>query len=244
MTADADTSECGVRSEHGSGRGVTAWPRHIAGRSRPPSERLPYPWQYAADLMSADVTPDSQPFERPDKGTYFLLIAMAARTRADCVGRRVGAVISRDGRVVSTGYNGTPFGIPNCSEGGCLRCSRRGDGIASRGGGYDVCVCVHAEQNAILTAARFGQQTLGASITSTVQPCFGCLKELLQAGITDVQYLHVWDPLEAYGEPGLAAQYALLRARFASFSQIGDPSLDREDLFAAVIPPRRSRPVR
>ena len=62
---------------------------------------------------------------RPDKVQYFLLIALAARTRADCLGRRVGAVITREGRVLSTGYNGTPFGMPNCSEGGCHRCSRR-----------------------------------------------------------------------------------------------------------------------
>ena len=145
--------------------------------------------------------PSSGRTHRPDKNLYFLLIALAARTRADCLGRRVGAVITREGRVVSTGYNGTPFGMPNCSEGGCHRCSQRDTNTALRGGAYDICVCVHAEQNAILTAARFGQQTLGASLTSTTQPCFGCLKEMLQAGITEVRYLHAWDPTEAYGDP-------------------------------------------
>ncbi|MFN2451908.1 MAG: cytidine/deoxycytidylate deaminase family protein [Candidatus Dormibacteria bacterium] len=189
----------------------------------------------------ADVEPltGAQPPEgrtkRPDKQHYFLLIALAARTRADCLGRRVGAVIIRDGRVISTGYNGTPFGMTNCSQGGCLRCARRGDGATLRGGAYDVCLCVHAEQNAILTAARFGQQTLDASLTSTTQPCFGCLKEMLQAGIREVEYLHPWDPVEAYGDPALAEQYAALRTRFARFEQVGDPALDGDGLFAPLI---------
>ncbi|TMC48032.1 MAG: dCMP deaminase family protein [Chloroflexi bacterium] len=173
---------------------------------------------------------------RPDKRLYFLLIALAARTRADCLGRRVGAVIVRDDRVLSTGYNGTPFGMPNCSEGGCHRCLHRGEEAPYlRGGAYDVCLCVHAEQNAILTAARFGQQTLGAGLTSTTQPCFGCLKEMLQAGISEVRYLHPWDPQEAYGDPALAAQYAALRSRFSVFEQVGDPAADTPGLFAPFL---------
>jgi dCMP deaminase len=184
--------------------------------------------------MDQAIPIDTPPAPRPDKAHYFLLIALAARTRADCLGRRVGAVITREGRVLSTGYNGTPFGMPNCSEGGCHRCSRRDDDRL-RGGAYDVCICVHAEQNALLTAARFGQQTLGASMTSTMQPCFGCLKEMLQAGITHVRYLHSWDPSEAYGDPALVAQYAALRAKFEEFSQVGDPAMDTADLFGAFL---------
>ena len=174
---------------------------------------------------------------RPDKLTYFLLLALAARARADCVGRHVGAVITREGRVLSTGYNGTPFGMPNCSEGGCHRCAQRRESPELRGGAYDVCICVHAEQNAILTASRFGQQTLGAALTSTVQPCFGCLKEMLQAGISDVYYLHPWDPLEAYGDQALTAQYAALRARFSTFQQVGDPDDDAEGGFSSYLAP-------
>ena len=179
-----------------------------------------------------DTPPPARP-RRPDKQTYFLILAIAARSRADCLGRRVGAVIAREDRVLSTGYNGTPFGMPNCTEGGCRRCAQRDLDTSLRGGAYDVCICVHAEQNALLTAARFGQQTLGASITSTVQPCFGCLKELLQAGIEEVRFLHPWDPVEAYHDPGLAQQYAALRARFRVFSQVGTPDVDSGDLFAA-----------
>ncbi|HEV3124914.1 MAG TPA: dCMP deaminase family protein [Candidatus Dormibacteraeota bacterium] len=176
---------------------------------------------------------------RPDKRLYFMVIALAARTRADCLGRRVGAVIAREDRVLSTGYNGTPFGMPNCSEGGCHRCARRDTETFRRGGAYDVCLCVHAEQNAILTAARFGQQTLGSSLTSTMQPCFGCLKEMLQAGISEVRYLHPWDPLEAYGDEALVQQYAALRSRFNVFEQVGDPATDTDELFAPVLGRRR-----
>ena len=178
-------------------------------------------------------TPTPARPRRPDKQMYFLILAIAARSRADCLGRRVGAVITREDRVLSTGYNGTPFGMPNCTEGGCRRCAQRDLDTSLRGGAYDVCICVHAEQNALLTAARFGQQTLGASITSTMQPCFGCLKELLQAGIEEVRFLHPWDPVEAYHDPGLAQQYAALRARFRVFSQVGTPDVDSGDLFAA-----------
>ncbi len=179
--------------------------------------------------------PKASALRRPDKNLYFLLIAMAARTRADCVGRHVGAVITRDGRVISTGYNGTPFGTPNCSDGGCHRCAQRRDHPELRSGAYDVCICVHAEQNAILTAARFGGQTIGSVMTTTVQPCFGCLKEMLQAGITEVHYLHPWDPQEAYGDPELSKQYSSLRARFDVFASVGDPAFDTPDLFAGIL---------
>jgi dCMP deaminase len=191
----------------------------------------------AGDGAGAPTAPEGR-VVRPDKRMYFLLIALAARTRADCLGRRVGAVIVREDRVLSTGYNGTPFGMPNCSEGGCYRCAHRDDEPYLRGGAYDVCLCVHAEQNAILTAARFGQQTLGASLTSTMQPCFGCLKEMLQAGITEVRYLHPWNPVEAYHDPALGQQYAELRSRFTVFEQVGDPAMDDPNLFTRFIAPR------
>ncbi|HET9050213.1 MAG TPA: dCMP deaminase family protein [Candidatus Dormibacteraeota bacterium] len=186
-------------------------------------------------MTAAGQDREPGPLSRPDKQQYFLLIALAARTRADCLGRRVGAVIVREDRVISTGYNGTPFGMVNCSEGGCLRCARRDATPSLRGGGYDVCICVHAEQNALLTAARFGNRTLGAALTSTVQPCFGCLKELLQAGVTEVRYMHRWDPVEAYSDAALAEQYAALRDRFDVFEPVGDPSRDVPGLFDPLL---------
>jgi dCMP deaminase len=138
---------------------------------------------------------------RPGPDEYFMRIALAVRSRANCTGRRVGAIIVRDRRIVSTGYNGTPSAMLNCEEGGCHRCAHP-DAYPS-GEGYDVCICVHAEQNAVLAAARFGVAIEGCSLYTTLQPCFGCLKELLQAQVREVYYLTPW-------ESRFAEQYAAL----------------------------------
>lgn len=149
-----------------------------------------------------------------------MLLALTARSRADCTGRRVGAVIVREDRVISTGYNGTPIGMPNCSEGGCHRCAHPEEFKA--GSAYDLCICVHAEQNALLAAARFGQSVLGASLYTTLRPCFGCLKESLQAGITTISYLDEW---ELPGGTALATQYDALSARLQGFERVDGSAL-------------------
>jgi dCMP deaminase len=153
--------------------------------------------------MSTVPTPADS---RPDFDTYFMGIAYAVRKRADCLGTRVGAVIVVDRRVVSTGYNGTPSGLTNCSEGGCQRCRER-ERYGS-GQGYDVCVCVHAEQNALMTAARLGIPVGGGSLYTTTRPCFTCLKQLLQSGIQRVVYADDWPP-----DPEVESQYRILEAR-------------------------------
>ena len=127
---------------------------------------------------------------RPNMDEYLMGIAMAVRARASCIGNRVGALVAKDGHIVSTGYNGTPRGMPNCLEGGCLRCTNRE--LHPPGTDYDLCICVHAEQNALLAAARFGIAVEGGTLYTTMQPCFGCIKEMLQAGIDKVFYLHEW----------------------------------------------------
>jgi dCMP deaminase len=131
------------------------------------------------------------PANRPGHDEYFMRIAMAVRERADCKGQKVGAVIVKDDRIISTGYNGTPAKLSNCSEGGCVRCVNRGKKYAT-GTAYDLCICVHAEQNAVLSAARFGISVQGSTLYTTTQPCFGCLKELLQAGVSVVHFVHHW----------------------------------------------------
>lgn len=147
---------------------------------------------------------------RPDRHTYFMGIAMAVRERADCLGQKVGALIVLDDRIVATGYNGTPRKMVNCSEGGCLRCANRGKKYPS-GTAYDLCICVHAEQNAILSAARFGISVQGGTLYTTTQPCFGCLKEMLQARIAAVYYMHPWrSPRDAEQE----SQYHKLLEQF------------------------------
>src|SRR6266550_946868 len=69
---------------------------------------------------------------------YYMNIAMAVRKKANCLGRRVGAIIVRENRIISTGYNGTPEGVKNCLDGGCVRCKDKDTYTASVG--YDVCV--------------------------------------------------------------------------------------------------------
>ena len=131
--------------------------------------------------------------EIPDNDVYYMGIAMAVRQKANCTGNRIGAVLVLENRVIATGYNGVPEGMKNCLEGGCLRC-RNPQGRFPTGTGYDLCICVHAEQNALLTAARFGIAVQGATVYTTMQPCFGCAKELIQARVTRVVYLHPWTP--------------------------------------------------
>ena len=150
----------------------------------------------------------SEQRRRPARPEYYMGIAMAVRARANCLGNRVGAILVLDVRIISTGYNGTPSGMVNCLDGGCERCADRDRyGPAA---GYDVCICVHAEQNSLIAAARFGIAVAGSMLYTTMQPCFGCAKELLQAQVRGVRYLHPWHPSDA----NLLRQYRLLLSRF------------------------------
>ena len=145
---------------------------------------------------------------RPGWSEYYMGIAMSVRERADCLGNRVGAILVLHDRIISTGYNGTPARMKNCTDGGCERCANRQR--YKSGSGYDLCICVHAEQNSLLAAARFGIATEGAVLYSTMRPCFGCTKELLQARVEGVFYLHEW----VYPEVVMQEQYAYLQSEF------------------------------
>jgi len=139
---------------------------------------------------------------------YYMGIAMAVRRKANCLGRRVGAVVVKNNRIISTGYNGTPEGMTNCLDGGCVRCKGREAYSASVG--YDVCICVHAEQNALITAARFGNSIENAIVYSTLRPCFDCTKTLLQAKVHTIYYIHDW----AHPIDSLQDQYLLAQSKF------------------------------
>jgi dCMP deaminase len=107
-------------------------------------------------------------FKIPDFRDYYMNIAFAVRRRANCTGYKVGAALIVDNRVVSTGCNGVPEGMTNCLQGGCDRCAnpqRYQSGV-----GYDVWICVHAEENALLSAARFGIRIDGGTMYTTVRP--------------------------------------------------------------------------
>jgi dCMP deaminase len=162
--------------------------------------------------QSVDVTEEPNSKGRIGLDEYFMGIALAVRERADCRGQKVGAVIVVEDHIVSTGYNGTPTKMVNCSDGGCVRCLNRDKKYPS-GTGYDLCICVHAEQNAILAAARFGISIQGATLYTTTQPCFGCLKEMLQARVKGVYYIHAWtSPRDEDQE----RQYRVLMGQFAN----------------------------
>jgi dCMP deaminase len=96
---------------------------------------------------------------RPEWDDYFMLLADLAAHRSNCMKRRVGCIIVRDCRVIASGYNGTARGIRNCNEGGCGRCNK---GEARCGQGLAECLCLHAEENALLEIGRLGGN--GASL--------------------------------------------------------------------------------
>jgi dCMP deaminase len=121
---------------------------------------------------------------RPSWDEYFSRMASLAATRSTCLRRHVGAVIVKERMVLSTGYNDTPRGVPNCGDGGCARCA----GDAPSGVGLDTCLCLHAEQNSIIQAAYHGVSIAGASIYVTHQPCLTCAKMILNAGIRRVVF--------------------------------------------------------
>jgi len=122
--------------------------------------------------------------ERPDWDTYFMDIARVVATRGNCLRRRVAAVVVKDRRVITTGYNGTPRGVRNCFEGGCERCASD----APSGSGLGECVCSHAEENAITQAAYHGTSLRGAALYCTLSPCLLCAKMIINAGINAVIY--------------------------------------------------------
>lgn len=122
--------------------------------------------------------------ERPDNDEYFMEMAVLISKRSTCLRRRVGAVIVKDKRVLSTGYNGSPKGTRHCEELGCIREQMK---IPS-GTRHELCRGVHAEQNAIIQAAYFGVSVKDSTIYTTTFPCSMCAKILINAGVKEVVY--------------------------------------------------------
>lgn len=122
--------------------------------------------------------------KRPPWQKYFMELAALAATRSTCVRRKVGSVIVRDNRQISSGYNGVPVGSKHCDTVGCLRMAM---GIPS-GERLDICRASHSESNAIAQAARFGVSVEGATMYVTVFPCRVCARLIVQAGIRKVVF--------------------------------------------------------
>lgn len=119
---------------------------------------------------------------RPPWDSYFMALAKLAAQRTNCMKRRVGCVIARDRRVVATGYNGTPSGVTNCCDGGCIRCNAD----TAKGAALDLCLCLHAEENAIIEAGR--DRCYGSTLYTTLFPCVLCAKKIVQSGIRRVVF--------------------------------------------------------
>jgi len=120
---------------------------------------------------------------RPSWDLYFMQLASLAAQRSNCMKRRVGCVLVREKRVISTGYNGTPRGLRNCNEGGCTRCN----GGVSSGQGLSTCLCLHAEENALLEAGRERIRE-GSILYCDTCPCLTCSIKITQMGISEVVY--------------------------------------------------------
>ena len=114
----------------------------------------------------------------------YLRIAREVASWSSCLSRQVGCVITVNRRLVSTGYNGAPAGIPSCRERGvCLRKdSKSGENL-------DQCYAAHAEQNAITWAAKEGGSLKGGDVYVTTLPCTTCMKLIIQSGLKRVFYL-------------------------------------------------------
>lgn len=134
--------------------------------------------------------------------------------------RRVGCVLVRERRVISTGYNGTPRGLTNCNSGGCLRCnSANPSGIA-----LDTCLCLHAEENALLEAGR-ERINAGSSLYCSTCPCLTCSVKIAQMGVEEVVY-HT-----GYSVDGAAAAvFKEAGVRLRQFSPVRKPG----DVFVVI----------
>jgi len=139
---------------------------------------------------------------RPSWGTYFMNITNLVAERSTCTRRAVGAVLVKDKRILSTGYNGAPSGLKHCREVGCLREQL---GVES-GKMHELCRGIHAEQNAIIQAAYHGVSVKGAFIYCTNQPCSICARMIINAGIQKIYYQSGYADslaLELLGEAGI-----------------------------------------
>lgn len=137
---------------------------------------------------------------RPSWDEYFMELAQVVAKRSTCNRRSVGAVLVREKRILTTGYNGSPPGLPHCTDAGCLMVDNH-------------CVrAIHAEQNAIIQAALHGIDLSGATCYVTSSPCVHCSKMLIAAGIKRVVYLDSYT--ESIGQE-MAREAGVTMERFA-----------------------------
>ena len=121
---------------------------------------------------------------RPSWDEYFMSIARLVAERSTCLRRKVGAILVKEKRILTTGYNGAPSGLAHCLDIGCLR-EKMGIPPGER---HELCRGLHAEQNAIIQAAYHGISIKGATLYCTHHPCIICTKMLINAGVKDIKH--------------------------------------------------------
>ena len=140
--------------------------------------------------------------ERPSWEEYFMEIARLVARRSTCLRRQVGAVVVKEKNILATGYNGTPSGITHCEVVGCLRQKLN----VPSGERHELCRGLHAEQNAIIQAAKHGINITDATLYCTNSPCIICSKMLINAGVRRIVYLEGYPDalsLEMLDESGI-----------------------------------------
>lgn len=120
--------------------------------------------------------------------------AREAALNSNCIRRGVGAVVVRNGEIIAAGWNGVSDAYKNCGEAGCPRCLDGG----STGTGYELCICLHAEQMAIGNAAARGVATHGSIIYVNLRPCLPCLGVMRAAGVLAVYFDEDWSYPERF----------------------------------------------
>ncbi|WP_243371191.1 cytidine/deoxycytidylate deaminase family protein [Geotalea sp. SG265] len=121
---------------------------------------------------------------RPSWDEYFMEITRLVAKRSTCLRRQVGAVVVKDKNILATGYNGAPSGVSHCLDVGCLR-----EKLAIPSGErHELCRGLHAEQNAIIQAAKHGTGIEGSTLYCTTMPCIICSKMIINAGIKRVVF--------------------------------------------------------
>ena len=162
--------------------------------------------------MSED-NKDQKLLERPAWDAYFMMLAKLAAIMATCPKKRVGAVIIKNKRVLATGFNGAPPGLPHCTEVGCLIFKEEGTSCRR---------VLHAEQNAVLQDSK---NLEGAILYTSYLPCVDCMKEIVTARITEVVYE------EEY--PGAKSRYTHAK-EFAQGTNVRLRKIPKVDIMQAL----------
>lgn len=178
----------GGKNEHGSGNHSDAY--HVysrSGRWCHFSKANVHPVTISLLLVDALYNGEANKVTyrvRPSLDDYSLNIAWVVSRLANCLRRSVGTLLIVDQSIISTGYNRTPTGVKSCSEGGCASCASN----VLYPQMYQHCLCISAEHNAVILAARRGVIKNYATLYTALCPCLECFKFAVQTGIREIVF--------------------------------------------------------